>query len=558
VSRAQPRSSDRGSGFTLTHDRSSTEAAGRPPSLAWLPLTIGAMLGVHFFAGFTTYLMSELMRSVSEFALAVRAFEYRLIPWYNAVAYSATTAAIFAYLWPVVAYFRAGARGAPAPRVQRRVIAGPFLISLASFAAWVGGVLLFPAATIVRFGRWSPDLASQQVLAPLVNGFLAATICYLTVDWIFRRLVTPHVFPRGGVTAASRTLSIGVQVRLLVFLTAVAFVPLFSMLGLVQAAAARVRAGWAVEGVLASLQAASQATFAVYVILGVALTLLLGRTLTRPLADVTRALRRVQAGDLEVRLTIDATDELGVLEEGVNGMVGALRDREHIIQTFGRVVEPAVRDQLLDGRVDRRGELRRATVLFCDLRGFTRLAAERPPDQVVETLNGFFAAMTACVRECGGFVDKFIGDAMLVVFGLIDPGDGDGAASARAALRCAAGMRARLAALNAERDAAGAPPLAVAIAAHTGQVLAGTIGADDRHEYTVIGDTVNVAARLQQLCKERDHDLLISEDVYAAAAPETEGYAVAFRDRVTLRGRSRPVEVLGIAGAAPPARSPER
>src|SRR6185369_12787674 len=109
------------------------------------------------------------------------------------------------------------------------------------------------------------------------------------------------------------------------------------------------------------------------------------------------------------------------------------------------------------------------------------------------------------------------GDAMLVVFGLLDDdqnGDGQGAA---AAVRCALGMRERLEPLNAARAVAGQPPLVVSIGVHAGEVLAGRIGAADRHEYTVIGDTVNVAARLQQLCKESAHGIVVSQDVYELA-----------------------------------------
>ena len=203
-------------------------------------------------------------------------------------------------------------------------------------------------------------------------------------------------------------------------------------------------------------------------------------------------------------------------------MVETLRDRERILQTFGRVVEPSVRDRLLAGGVGATGELRTASILFCDLRGFTALAEHTPPAEVVASLNEFFTAMTAWVRECGGFVDKFIGDAMLVVFGLFDADARSRAAhGARrrrrgAAVRCALGMHERLAdAERRPRAGRGQPPLAVSIGIHCGDVLAGTIGAADRHEYTVIGDTVNVAARLQQLCKEEAQAIVVSDAAYA-------------------------------------------
>src|SRR5205814_8661877 len=104
---------------------------------------------------------------------------------------------------------------------------------------------------------------------------------------------------------------------------------------------------------------------------------------------------------LHARVRVTSSDEVGILEDGVNAMVAALREKEHILQTFGRVVEPSVRDQLLSGHLRLGGELRNASVLFCDMRGFTTLAEHCPPGVVVATLNGFFTAMTSWVRECG-------------------------------------------------------------------------------------------------------------------------------------------------------------
>src|SRR4029077_1148018 len=123
-----------------------------------------------------------------------------------------------------------------------------------------------------------------------------------------------------------------------------------------------------------------------------------------------------------------------------------------------------------------------ASVLFCDLRGFTALAERSAPDELVATLNELFTVLTAWVRICGGFVDKFLGDGLLVVFGLFDDGNDSGAAHA---VRCARGMHERVAELNDKRTAAGRSPLAVSIGIHSGPVVAGTIGAADRHEYTV-------------------------------------------------------------------------
>ncbi len=520
--------------------------AKRAPLPAWFPLVVLGTLAANVLAGWTTSVTIDLMRGTSEFARTVRAAnDLIVLPYYQLVAYTVASATVVVYLWPILAYFRQGCPE-PAPlEVRRRVISAPLVVALVGFAAWLGGLLVFPSLTVLRFGRWSTELMSQQVLSPLVNGFLASTTSYLFIEWVFRRMVVPRTFPGGRLTEVSCTLALGVQGRLLVFLVAVAFVPLFTLFGLVRAAVVRLDAGMPVEAVVPALARASGMTFGVFVVLGVGLTVLLARTFTRPLGAIASVLRRVRAGRLDEEVAVTAGDEIGVLEDGVNAMVAALREKEHILQAFGRVVEPSVRDRLLAGDIEPGGETRTASVLFCDLRGFTALAERTPPAELVATLNEFFTVMTVWVHECGGFVDKFIGDALLVVFGLFSvDGDDTRADSAAAAVRCALGMCERLEQLNAARAAAARPRLAAKIGVHSGPVLAGMIGARDRHQFTVIGDTVNVADRLQQLCHELGCEVVASETTYRLAALRSAVATAAESASVALRGRDEPVRVF--------------
>jgi len=513
-----------------------------PRAIDWLVPTFAVTLGAHTVAYLVTRVTIELMRGVTPFAHRSRAFEQLILPYWVAVSYVVPLTALVVYLWPIVGHFRAGCpRPAPA-LVQRRVVSTPAVLALVSFAPWLAGTVFFPSITLVKFGTWSPDLMSQQVLSPLVNGFLATAMTYLFGDLVFRRRVVPWVFPDGRLTAVAGALVLGVQGRLLVFLVAVGFVPLFVALGLVRAAAARLDAGLPVERVMPAMTSASEITFGVFLALGMLLTLMLARTFTRPLGEVAAVLRRVEEGDLDAKVVVTASDEVGVLEDGVNAMVAALRDRERILQAFGRVVEPAVRDRLLSGELSEGGEERTATVLFCDLRGFTALAERMPPAELVQTLNEFFAAMAPCVREHGGFVDKFIGDALLGVFGLLDLEGETAADGAASAVRCALGLRARLGDLNARRVATGRPALAFKIGVHTGRVVAGRIGAVERHEYTIVGDTVNVAARLEKMAAEAGYDVLVSEETWRLAGVDG-GRAAG---EVVLRGRHAPVRVVAL------------
>lgn len=515
---------------------------------AWFVLTVLLVLGANLLAGSTTMVTIERMRGVSAFAIQSRAYEMSLLPYWRMIAYGVLTPVILVYMWPIVAWFRSGRTTDPPALVQRRAVSAPFMVAAIGFGGWLISIPVFVVLTLLHFRRWSPDLMSQQILSPLMNGFLAATTSYLVMDWLFRRMVMPRIFPHGRSADVPRTTALGVQGRLIVFLIAIGFVPLFTLFGLVRAAVVRVDAGLPATDVIHELARASGVTFGVFLVVGVLLTLVLARTFTDPLGALAAVLRRVRAGDLTATAEGAASDEVGVLEDGVNALVATMREKERILATFGRVVEPSVRDRLLAGDLAAGGEQRTASVLFCDLRNFTALAEHSPPDELVRTLNEFFSLMTEWAREAGGFVDKFIGDALLVVFGLFEDAPGaDDARGAAGAIRCAQGMLVRLARLNTARTASGRVPLGIKIGIHTGPVIAGLIGATDRHEYTVVGDTVNVAARLEQLCREHGCDLLVSETTWALAGAAGVSGEVAMRAAVALKGRDEPVRVFALA-----------
>jgi adenylate cyclase len=512
----------------------------------WVLLAIVIALGANVLAVAMTQVTIGSMRSLTPFAVMVRERDLQLIGYYQAFVFPVATFAVALYVWPIVRHFRSDPDQPASLLVQRRTVSAPLILAAVGLVAWLAGAVAFPIATVIQFGRWTTDLASQQVISPLVNGFLAATVIYLIIDALFRAMVVPRVFPDGRLAEVPGTLALGVRGRLVVFLLAVAFTPLFTVLGLIRAATAHVATGEAPTKVLADLTSASQITFAVYVILGIVFALLLARTLTAPLVTAAAALRRIQSGELATRVQPTASDEVGVLEDGVNAMAAALQEKDHILQTFGRIVEPAVRDHLLSTELHLGGQLRRATVLFSDLRGFTALSEQMAPAAVVATLNEYFSLMSDWVRNCGGFVDKFMGDAMLVVFGVFDLSEHGSARAAADAIRCGLGMHERLAELNMHRHAAGHWPLAISVGVDSGEVLAGTIGAEDRLEFTVIGDAVNVAARLQEVGKLRGAPLLVSEHTFDLAC--TSGITpplIAF-DTVPLRGRRESVRVYGV------------
>ncbi|HYC56815.1 MAG TPA: adenylate/guanylate cyclase domain-containing protein [Candidatus Binatia bacterium] len=519
---------------------------------AWFWLVFAICVAANRIAAYAAVASIASMSNVSDFAETVRAHNVQWVPIWQAVVYPTIIASLMLYTRPLFAYFQDGCPQEAPLLVKRRAVSAPLAFAAAGFCGWLFSVPLFMGLTIATFGRWTPELASQHVFSPIINGYLAAVLSYFAVDAVFRMSVFPRVFPHGRLADVPGAFRLGVRGRMAVLMSALSFVPMFIMLGLTRAAAVRWERGLDPRELLSELTRASEATFAVYVLAGTGLAMILTRSLTRPLESMATALHRVQRGDLGVQIPVDSADEVGTLEDGVNDLVAALRDRERILQTFGRVVEPSVRDRLLSGRVERGGERRRASVLFCDLRGFTALSEQQGAEEAVETLNEFFAVITSWVRECGGFVDKFIGDAALVVFGLFED-EQEAARSgygAAAAVRCASGIVERLRPLNERRIARGKAPLAVTNAVHTGEVVAGVIGSKDRHEYTVVGDTVNVAARLQMAAKEQG-GTVISEATCKLVREGGTEVPVKSSESIVLRGRSEPVTVyyLREAGA---------
>ena len=185
------------------------------------------------------------------------------------------------------------------------------------------------------------------------------------------------------------------------------------------------------------------------------------------------------------------------------------RERDFLSETFGRYVSREVRDEILAGRISLKGEIKDVTVLFADLRDFTRLAETIPPREVVMIINTYFEAMSKAITAHNGLVVQFIGDEIEAVFGAPIALENHQECAVNAALE----MRERLSLVNLTLSKQGYPPLRHGIGLHAGKVVAANIGSPQRLSYALVGETVNIASRIQDLNKDFDTDILLSESV---------------------------------------------
>jgi adenylate cyclase len=274
------------------------------------------------------------------------------------------------------------------------------------------------------------------------------------------------------------------------------------------------------------------------------------RSLVDPVKRLLGGTRAVEAGDLDVEILVRTHDELATLATSFNHMVVGLRERERIRETFGQYVDPRIVKSLLENRIAAdRGERQVMTVFFSDLQDFTRLCEGLTPDAAVRFLNHYFSLMAGVIRGQQGIVDKYIGDSVMAFWGppFTEPAD-------HARLGCIAALEqmARMEAFRAWLPEMfgtrhGLPEINVRMGIASGEVTVGNIGSETSRGYTVIGDTVNLASRLEQANKFYGTRILVSEGTRDLA-----GDILAFREIDSLRvaGKLEPVRVYELLGQA--------
>ena len=267
----------------------------------------------------------------------------------------------------------------------------------------------------------------------------------------------------------------------------------------------------------------------------------IARGITSPLQSLVSGMREVVRGNLGYRSRIERQDEIGFLARSFNEMIAGLEERARIKDTFGRFVSHEVADHVLSGNVPLEGERRNVTILFQDIRGFTKLSESLDPAATLKLLNLFFTEVVAAVEAEGGVVKQFIGDGVMALFGAPQAYPDH----AERAVRAALGIVKRLTELNAELGRQGTAPVVIGVGIDSGEVVAGLIGPDNRVEYGVVGEPVNLANRVESLTRELRATVLVARRVADRLGPE---FVRGRTSALPVKGRKDPLEVVEILG----------
>lgn len=266
---------------------------------------------------------------------------------------------------------------------------------------------------------------------------------------------------------------------------------------------------------------------------------ILSLTITRPIQRLVLVTREIARGNFGINVArmVTTNDEVGTLAVSFDAMLAGLRERDKVKSLFNKFHGSSVTESLMaSDKVETGGVRKKVVVLFCDIRDFTAISERSSPEQVVSMLNEYFSIMVRIILSNGGIVDKFIGDAMMAIWGAPSTTGQDSTMAVKTCLE----MRKALAELNQLRISRGEFPIKIGIGLHTGEAISGNIGSEERMEFTVIGDTVNMASRIEASTKAFGTDLLISDDL----AQEVGGkFILEVGGTTKVKGKTEPLKL---------------
>jgi class 3 adenylate cyclase len=520
-------------------------------------------------------------------SLGSRAKEQITLALYEIATVFLGLCAAWIYHWPLILFFRSRRRGeTPGVRVSQAT----------KFRIWASPVVMASATAIpivVAVSLQNVALGpghSEAIMIPIEIAILALSTLF-TYLWqrhrvqnrylvyIFTREELASNMPRGhrlpvrknfivvmtiatilpvavvvlfvgsGVKSIGKFSSLSDENRKLLFGSSVSPLPSFKVEGLPERHMGGIRLDDAQVPMIAPLDTIRIAiglVFGLSIVLAYVffITRWTSSDLAKPIEELRENMRRAEAGDLSATTPATAANELGELAVGFNLMLKGIAERGRIKELFGQYLTKEISEAILDGRVNLGGARYEATVMFTDIRGFTAMSERLSPEEVFAFLNDYLGRMIEVIAARGGIIDKFLGDGILAVFGL----PVQSSTHADDAFSAALDMRKALAQMNADRAASGRASVKIGIGMHTGEVIAGNVGSAKKLQFTVIGDAVNLASRIEGLNKDYGSYLLLSKATYERLSPEARGSDFEELKSVEIRGKNERVDLYRLRG----------
>lgn len=382
--------------------------------------------------------------------------------------------------------------------VRRRLVHLPWFGAAISGSAWFLTAVAFLVSLTFGGRPISNQLLWHLPISFGISGFIATTQSFFLIEWASQWGLFPLFFRDVRPDRLERIHPISLRTRGYMWAVSASICPIGSLLLLLFAPPS---------------PGSNPQLFGIFVaVIGIAFALfsawLIGRSVAKPVNELRAAAQAVTQGQLDLQVPLRRADEFGALIGEFNRMVAELREKERLRQTFGAHVGRRAAEEILTRDPGLGGTEQEITVMFVDIRSFTARAAGLSPTETVALLNEFLRVMVQTIEvEHGGMINKFLGDGFMALFG-IGGGNQNHANDAFAAGRA---IQKTLADLNTQRSARGEDPIQIAIGINTGPAIVGSIGSPDRMEFTVIGNAVNIASRLEGLAKLLNLELLISK-----------------------------------------------
>jgi len=420
---------------------------------------------------------------------------------------------------------------------RRRLLNLPFIISSMNLGAYLFIPSLYLGAEY--FLSETPFVLVRAVRFLMV-GLVVASFSFFLIEDRCRKTLVPLFFPEGGLTEVAGVIRISIRRRIQILIGAGTLNPMFILMVTLAFVLWDTK-----DGNIVANQMVQEIFLFCAVLCGIFLAVafrlndLVSHSILRPIGELLRVIDNVKGGDLTQKPRVFSNDELGVLGDAGREMVQTLIDKETIREAFGKYITPEIRDLVLAGRIPVNGEKREATMLFSDLRSFTSYVEGNDPEEVFLSMREYFTAMQNAIRQHKGLVLQYVGDEIEAVFGVPFQDDDH----TENALRAAIAMRRSLVRLNTQREREGKTPFKHGIGIHTGTVLAGNTGSEDRLSYALVGDTVNLASRIQDLTKEMRCDILVSAETVGKLK---QGFPLHREPPRPVKGFSLPVTVYRV------------